>query len=96
LASGAVPAADVLSAALEQAREYRKTAPVSVAISKHLLWKGLTSTIAEMDESEFSLFRWVCRQPDAAEGIIFFLEKRPPGWKMSATKDLPDFLDDSN
>lgn len=95
LASEAMPAADVLPATLERAREYKNTAPVSVAVSKHLLWQGLTASIAEMDESEFTLFRWVCRQPDAAEGVISFLEKRPPAWKMSASKDLPYLPDDT-
>ncbi len=90
LASEALPAADVLPAALERARDYKNTAPVSVAITKHLLWQGLTASISEMDESEFSLFQWVCRQPDAAEGVISFMTKRMPEWKMSASKDLPD------
>lgn len=95
LASEALPAAEVLTAALEKARDYKNTAPVSVAVSKHLLWKGLTASISEMDESEFSLFRWICRQPDAAEGVISFLTKQTPEWKMSASKDLPELSDDA-
>lgn len=93
LASCALPAANVLASALERAREFKKTAPVSVAIAKRLLWQGLTASIPQMDAREFDLFQWVCRQPDAVEGILSFLEKRDPDWKMSATKDLPDFLD---
>ncbi len=95
LASCALPAREVLPAALERARDFKKAAPVSVAISKHLLWRGLTATIDEMDAREFDLFQWVCRQPDAVEGVLSFLEKRAPDWKMSAGKDLPDFLNDS-
>ncbi|ABW68052.1 enoyl-CoA hydratase-related protein [Desulfosudis oleivorans] len=94
LASEALPAADVLPATLERARDYKNAAPVSVAITKHLLWQGLTASIPEMDDSEFTLFQWVCCQPDAAEGVISFLEKRAPDWKMSASKDLPDLLGD--
>ncbi|MFZ5563015.1 MAG: enoyl-CoA hydratase-related protein [Thermodesulfobacteriota bacterium] len=94
LASEALPAADVLPAALERAREFKKTAPVSVAIAKRLLWQGLTATLDQMDAREFGLFQWVCRQPDAVEGVLSFLEKRAPDWKMSAGKDLPDLLND--
>jgi enoyl-CoA hydratase/carnithine racemase len=95
LASQALPARDVLPAALERAREFKKAAPVSVAITKRLLWQGLTASIPQMDAREFDLFQWVCRQPDAVEGILSFLEKRNPDWKMSAADDLPDFLGDT-
>lgn len=94
LASCALPAAEVLPAALERARDYKNTAPVSVAVTKHLLWQGLTASVAEIDEAEFTLFKWVCCQPDAAEGVSSFLDKRTPDWKMAAGKDLPDLLRD--
>jgi enoyl-CoA hydratase/carnithine racemase len=91
LASQALPADKVLPAALERAREFHKAAPVSVAISKRLLWEGLTSTVAEIDAKEFRIFEWVCKQPDAFEGIDSFLKKREPKWKMSVSRDFPDF-----
>ncbi len=94
LASRALPPGEVLPAALEQAREYRLAAPVSVAVTKRLLWQGLTASIPRMDEREFALFQWVINQPDAVEGVMSFLEKRDPDWKMSAAADLPDFLND--
>ena len=90
LASKALPAENVLPAAIECAREFKKAAPVSVAISKRLLWEGLTASIVEMDQREFTLFDWVCRQPDAVEGVTSFLEKRDPAWKMSVNRDMPD------
>ena len=92
LASQALPADKVLPAALERAREFHKAAPVSVAISKRLLWEGLTSSVAEIDAKEFRIFEWVCTQPDAIEGIESFLKKRNPQWKMSVSRDFPDFL----
>jgi enoyl-CoA hydratase/carnithine racemase len=92
LASQALPADRVLDAALERAREFHKAAPVSVAISKRLLWEGLTSSARDMDAMEFNLFEWVCRQPDAIEGVMSFLQKRDPIWKMSPSRDIPDIL----
>jgi enoyl-CoA hydratase/carnithine racemase len=90
LASQALPADKVLPAALERAREFHKAAPVSVAISKRLLWEGLTSSVADIDAREFKFFEWVCAQPDALEGVVSFLSKRDPQWKMSASRDFPD------
>jgi enoyl-CoA hydratase/carnithine racemase len=88
-----LPAAEVLQKALAIAREIaEKTAPVSVTINKALLYRGL----AEPDPQSMHLidskcFFWVGQQPDAAEGIESFLEKRPPRFTMSPTRNLPDF-----
>jgi enoyl-CoA hydratase/carnithine racemase len=90
LASQAVPAPEVLPAAMTRAREFLKAAPVSVAVSKRLLWEGLTSSVTGIDKREFPLFRWICRQPDTVEGIKSFLEKRGPQWTMSPTRDFPE------
>ena len=64
-------------------------APVSVAIVKRLLWESLLGDIATTTRKEQKLFGWVGQQPDAAEGIVSFLERRPPRWTMSPTEDLP-------
>jgi len=93
LASKALPAEEVLPAALEFALEFHKAAPVSVAISKRLLWQGLTASLAEIDAKEFKLFEWVCMQPDAFEGVDSFLKKRDPQWKMSVSRHFPDLFD---
>ena len=90
LASKALPADDVLPATLELAREFHKAAPVSVALSKRLLWDNLTTGVAEVDAKEFKIFEWVCTRPDALEGIESFLQKRAPRWKMSVRRDFPD------
>jgi len=36
------------------------------------------------------LFAWLGSQPDAAEGITSFLERRQPDWKMSPVGDFPE------
>jgi enoyl-CoA hydratase/carnithine racemase len=92
LASVALPADQVLDATIERAREFLMTAPVSVAISKRLLWDGLTSSVSDMVRREFEFFRWVGEQADAREGVESFLEKRRPIWKLSPSRDLPDGL----
>lgn len=92
LASEALPRERVLERALALARDYRLTAPVSVAITKRLLWEGLETGFAAMQRRENRLFAWLGNQPDAREGIESFVQKREPAWRMSASRDLPDGL----
>jgi enoyl-CoA hydratase/carnithine racemase len=91
LASAALPADEVLPTAALRARDIAvHAAPVSVAISKRLLWEGLTASVPAMKAREDPLFAWVGRQPDAREGVVSFLEKRSPEWTLSAARDKPD------
>jgi enoyl-CoA hydratase/carnithine racemase len=93
LASRALPADQVLPAALEHAREIAtNAAPVSVAIAKRLLWEGFAASVPEMRERENPLFAWTGQQPDAREGVVSFLERRKPDWSLSPSRDLPDLL----
>ena len=92
LASKALPAKEVLPHALDYARDLaRSTAPVSVAVTKRLLWEGITSSVAEMHHREDALFGPVGKQSDAVEGVMSFVEKRDPAWKLSPTADYPDW-----
>jgi enoyl-CoA hydratase/carnithine racemase len=93
LASRALPAAKVLPAALERARDIAvNAAPVSVAISKRLIWEGLTTSVAAMKKREDVLFAWAGNQVDSTEGVDSFLEKRAPQWKLSVSRDKPGLL----
>jgi len=93
LATRALPAEQVLEAALERARDIAvNAAPVSVAIAKRLIWEGLTTPVAEMKKREDALFAWAGNQVDATEGVDSFLEKRAPSWKLSVSRDKPDLL----
>ena len=89
IASRALPREQVLDAALAKAADYRLTAPVSVAITKRLLWQGLSLSMSEMLKKEGPLFAWAGNQPDAREGIVSFMEKRDPEWKQSV-RDMPE------
>lgn len=92
LAHRALPAADVLDAALAWAAEVgRNTAPVSVALSKRLLWRSLDASPFETLRAEQEWMPWICNQVDAAEGAAAFVERREPRFKVSPTRDLPDW-----
>lgn len=89
LVSKVVPKEELLPTAMAMAKDYVNTAPASVAITKRLLWQGLDSNPRDMMRAEGPAFAWLGNQADAKEGVMSFLEKRPPAWQMSA-KDLPD------
>jgi enoyl-CoA hydratase/carnithine racemase len=82
----------LLDTAQEMAAEIAyKTAPVSVAVTRRLLWRQLMDADPRSAKrTEDAVFWWAGRQPDAAEGIVSFLEKRPPRWSMSPSGPLPD------
>lgn len=68
-------------------------APVSVALTKRLIWHNLTQPdLYQAEGIEQRLFTWAGQQSDAREGVQSFLEKRPPRWGLSPSTDLPDFL----
>lgn len=92
--SRVVPDAELMPSARSLADDIvRNAAPVSVAITKRLIWHNLTETNMERAEAiETRLFGWTGRQPDAREGVTAFLEKRAPRWQMKPSADLPDFL----
>ena len=92
LASEAMASEEVVPRARDWARDVAaNAAPVSVAIAKRLLWEGVTENPRETMAKEKSLLAWVGKQPDAAEGVRSFLERRPPQWKLRASTDLPDW-----
>lgn len=94
LVSRAVPRAEVLPAALEAARDIaRNTAPVSAAITKKLAYRFMDEPDRRAAAAlQSKLFAWTGRQPDAAEGVMAFLARRDPQWKLSKTRDLPEDL----
>jgi enoyl-CoA hydratase/carnithine racemase len=92
LASRALPAARVLPAALEIARDIAvHTAPLSVAITKRLLWESARLDWREVGRRETALHHHLLGRPDAIEGVAAFLERRAPHWTSSVTGDWPDW-----
>jgi len=94
LVSRVVADAELLPTARAMAAEIaRDTAPVSVAITKWLLWHMQSETdLAAADDVDARAFWWTGMQPDAREGVRAFLEKRAPRWSMRPSTDMPDFL----
>jgi enoyl-CoA hydratase/carnithine racemase len=92
IASRALPAPEVLPAALEIARDIaRNTAPLSVAVAKRLLWESGTLTAPEVERKETALHRVLMGSPDAVEGVMAYLEKRAPRWSLSVSRDWPEW-----
>lgn len=91
LVSRVVAHEDLLASALATARDIAtNSAPLAVAVTRRLLWRQmLSSDPAAAKAYEDELFRWIGKQPDAAEGVNAFLEKREPRWSMSAAHDVP-------
>ena len=94
LVSRVVSAEDLLPTARAIAAEIvDNTSAVSVCLSRHLLWKMLGADhpmVAHKLDSK--TLRWMGRSPDAYEGVSSFLEKRPASFRMSASRDLPEFF----
>jgi enoyl-CoA hydratase/carnithine racemase len=91
LCSQAIPAGEVLPAALALAHDIAAyTAPLAVATSKKILWDALELGRADAAEREVQLFRWLAAQPDANEGVASFLERRDPVWTAPPSSSLPD------
>lgn len=90
LAHRALPADEVLPAAIETARDIAvNTAPLSVAASKSLLWSTPAFDADECDRLETAWHEVLMGRADAREGPMAFLEKRPPHWTLSPTEDWP-------
>jgi enoyl-CoA hydratase/carnithine racemase len=95
LVSRVVPDAELLPAARALGAEIAAAAPVSVALTKRLLWEGLREgDLGRAEDREARAFWWAGRQPDAREGVVAFKEKRPAEWAMRPSIDWPDFLGD--
>jgi enoyl-CoA hydratase/carnithine racemase len=94
LATETQPADELLPPAVPLATENpTQTAPVSVGVSKRLLWMSAPSP-DEINDLERDLHLHLMGTVDAREGVQAFMEKRDPEWSLSATEDWPTWLDE--
>jgi enoyl-CoA hydratase/carnithine racemase len=90
VASRVLPNDDVLPHALEVAHDMAvNTAPLSVAVSKRLLWGTFAMTPDEVDRAETDLHHHLMGEPDAREGVMAFLERRDPEWSLTVNNNWP-------
>jgi enoyl-CoA hydratase/carnithine racemase len=84
----------LLEAAYELAADLAaNTAPVSVAVTRQLLYRMSGSdSPAPVHRVDSQLIGSIMSNPDAVEGVMSFLEKRPPRFRLRVGDDLPDFL----
>ncbi|MEI8267028.1 MAG: crotonase/enoyl-CoA hydratase family protein [Betaproteobacteria bacterium] len=87
--------ADLLGAAQALAREMtRHSAPVSVALTRQLMWR-MAGAAHPMDAHRLDSRSIQSRgqSQDVREGVGAFLEKREAAWPDRISTDLPDFFD---
>jgi enoyl-CoA hydratase/carnithine racemase len=88
------PQADVVGAAQELAHEISdNTSPVSVAISRRLLWRMLgASHPMEAHRADSRALFSRGQSDDAREGVTSFLEKRPAEFTDRVSDGLPELF----
>ena len=93
LVTAVVPQGDLLAEANRIARDIAdNAAPVSVALVRQMLWRGLGMAHpmeAHRIESRGMYVR--ARAADAKEGVNSFLEKRLPDFPDRVSRNMPDF-----
>ncbi|MES2895648.1 MAG: crotonase/enoyl-CoA hydratase family protein [Pseudomonadota bacterium] len=87
---------DLLPAAKALAREIAEnTAPVSIAITRQLIWRMAgASHPMEAHRADSRGIQIRGAMADAREGVMSFLEKRPPAFPNKVSTDLPDIWPD--
>ncbi len=85
---------DLLGAARALATEIAtNSAPVSVALTRQLMWRGLVADHPmEAHRIDSPGVTTTGSGADAREGITAFFEKRPPEWRQQVPGDLPDWF----
>jgi enoyl-CoA hydratase/carnithine racemase len=94
IANRCLPADDVVPAAMALAHDIAaNAAPLSVALSKRLLWRAIGTGPDEVARLETEVHRHVMGRADAREGVVAFLDRRDPIWEGRVSRDWPDWLE---
>ncbi|HET6815991.1 MAG TPA: crotonase/enoyl-CoA hydratase family protein [Mycobacteriales bacterium] len=86
------PGDELLAAAYGIAREIAdNAAPVSVALARQMMWRGLAAaTPYDAHVTDSRAMHATGQAADVREGIASFLEKRPPQFPGRVSTDVPD------
>jgi enoyl-CoA hydratase/carnithine racemase len=84
---------ELLKTAQEIAREIANhTSAVSVGLTRQLLWRMLGADHPmEAHKIDSQCMYYMGKSPDSSEGVMSFLEKRPPRFQMKPSSDMPEF-----
>lgn len=89
------PDTELLSQAQQLASEIARAAPISVALTRQMLWRMLGADHPmEAHRVDSRAVYATGAGPDAREGVTSFLEKRPPQFTGLVSSDLPDIFPD--
>lgn len=94
LVSRVVPHDELIPAARALAKTFmEKTAPVSVALIRQMMWR-LSATDDPMEAHKIDSRGIYARgrSEDVKEGVVAFLEKRPAEFKNKVSSDMPDYF----
>ena len=94
LVNKVVPPDQLLPTAHAIAREIaEKTAPVSIALIRQMLWRMLgADDPMEAHKVDSRAIYTRGRSADSKEGVAAFMEKRPAEFKDKVSVDMPDFF----
>src|SRR3954470_232275 len=94
LVSKVVPPDDLLPTARALAKEFvTKTAPVSVALIRQMMWRMLgADDPMEAHKVDRRGIYTRGRSDDVKEGVVSFLEKRPAKFTNTVSKDMPSYF----
>jgi len=89
------PADELLPAARALAAEIAESAPLSVALTRQMLWRmaGANHPMEAHRVDSRAVFE-TGKLPDAMEGVMSFLEKRPAQFTGKVASELPDVFPD--
>ncbi|WP_216216510.1 enoyl-CoA hydratase-related protein [Amycolatopsis aidingensis] len=88
------PPEELLDRAYELAADLAaNTAPVSVAVTRQLLYRmSSMDSPFPVHELDSKLIAGIMHNPDSVEGVLSFLQKRQPEFGLKVNADLPDYL----
>jgi enoyl-CoA hydratase/carnithine racemase len=94
LVSKVVPPDQLLPTARALAREIAdKTAPVSIALIRQMMWRMLgADDPMEAHKVDSRGIYTRGRSDDVKEGVVSFLEKRPAKFTNQVSRDMPDYF----